>query len=389
MDGDGLRLKVTLNSKTGVLRRNWVLRIKVRGGALREFGLGSADSVGLAAARRKADDIRRDAEGGADPVLEKQIKIVEAAKEAASRMTFQECAEAYVAAHRSGWKNPKHAAQWSSTLATYVYPVFGPVPVADVDQRMVMRILDPIWATKTETASRVRGRIESILDWASVRGFRNGENPARWRGHLQKALPARSKINRVRHHAALPYDQIPEFFDRLTERMGAGADCLRFLILTASRYSEAAGATCGEVSLEKALWTVPAERMKAGRDHRVPLSEAALLLAKRRLDADSAMVAEALLFGSDFRQGAQLSDMTLSAVLKRMGHGDITVHGFRSTFRDWCAETTAYPGEVAEAALAHVVGDKVEAAYRRGDLFDKRRLLMDDWAVYCTSKCRR
>jgi integrase len=256
------------------------------------------------------------------------------------------------------------------------------VAVANIDQAMVMKVLDPIWTTKTETASRVRGRIEAVLDWATVRGFRRGENPARWRGHLEKALPARTKVQRVQHHAAMAIDAIPGFMAQLRDRSGAGAQCLAFLILTASRYNEAAGARWGEIDLEKRVWTVPAERMKAGREHRVPLSDPTLEILRDRAKLRSGGKRETLVFGSDFRHDAQLSDMTLTAALRRLGRKE-TVHGFRSTFRDWAAERTSFPREIAEAALAHANADKVEAAYRRSDLFEKRRELMAAWALFC------
>jgi integrase len=274
-------------------------------------------------------------------------------------MTFGECATAYIEAHRAGWRNPKHAAQWSSTLNAYALPVMGKIPVADVDVGLVMKVVEPLWTTKTETAGRVRGRIEAVLDWASARGYRAGDNPARWRGHLDKLLPAKAKVRKVKHHAALPYDELPAF-------------------IVAARTNETIGAPVGEINAREKLWTIPADRMKAERDHRVPLTARALAIVAEVAPADGSLFPGG-------KAGRTLSNMAMTAVLKRMGRGDITVHGFRSTFRDWAAERTNFPSEVVEMALAHTIEDKVEAAYRRGDLFQKRRRLMDAWAEFCAA----
>lgn len=385
-DGGGLYLQVTVG-RGGVIRRSWVLRYSAPDGRRREMGLGRADVVDLPKARELALEHRKVVAGGVDPLEAKAAQKAERALSAARSMTFKECAEAYIAAHEGSWRNDKHRAQWRSTLKTYAYPIMGSVAVADVDQAMVMKVLDPIWHTKTETASRLRGRIEAILDWAAVRGHRSGDNPARWRGHLQMALPAKSKTAPVQHHRAVPYADMPDLFAALGSRIGAGADCLRFLILTAARFSEAALMTWGEVDLERAVWTVPGGRMKGGRVHRVPLSADSLRVLKGRLPAGEKPDPDKLVFESDLRRGAALSQATMSALLRRMGRGE-TVHGFRSTFRDWAAEKTRFPREVAEAALAHALGDKVEAAYRRGDLFEKRRALMAAWAAFCMSKAQ-
>jgi integrase len=279
--------------------------------------------------------------------------------------------------HQAGWKNPKHRAQWPSTLSTYVYPHFGKLPVQDVDVALVMKAVEPIWTTKPETASRVRGRIESILDWATARGYRHGENPARWRGHLDALLPTKTKVRRVQHHAALPYAQLPAFLAELRQQDGIGAKALEFAILTAARTGEVMGAKWSEIDFEARLWTVPAERMKAGREHRVPLSEPALAILKAMRE-----VREGDFVFPGGRAGRGISNMAMIMTLRRMGRGDLTAHGFRSTFSDWCAEQTDFPAEAREMALAHTVSDKVEAAYRRGDLFQKRRDLMDAWANY-------
>jgi integrase len=280
------------------------------------------------------------------------------------------------------WTNNKHASQWRNTLATYAEPLIGKIFVRDIDQSHVSRVLEPIWHTKTETAKRLRGRIESILDWARVRGYRSGENPARWRGHLDMILPAPGKIQTVEHHPALPFAEIATFIERLRQQPGMGARALELAIYTAARSGEVRGATWGEVNLTDATWTIPAARMKAKREHRVALNSEAKLLLESLPSADTA-APEDLIFPNTKNQA--LSDMTLTAVLRRMERADITTHGFRSTFRDWCSEQTNYPREVAEMALAHTIGDKVEAAYRRGDLFEKRRKLMRDWGRYCTA----
>jgi integrase len=297
-------------------------------------------------------------------------------------MTFDQCAKAYITAHRAGWRNVKHAAQWTSTLATYASPVFGTLPVQAVDVSLVTRALEAIWSTKPETASRLRGRIEAVLDWAKVRGYRNGENPARWRGHLDHFLPARTKVRKVKHHAALPYGEIGTFMQALRERDALAARALEFAILTAARTSEVINARWDEIDLQSKVWTVPAERMKAGREHRVPLSAPAVDVLKRMREVRQ----NDHIFPGE-RQ-ASLSNMALLMLLRRMDQADLTAHGFRSTFRTWAAECTRYPREIAEAALAHIIGDATEQAYQRGDVVEKRRKLMDAWATYCTKLAR-
>jgi integrase len=342
-----------------------------------DMGLGSLSLVGLREARERSLQQRRSLRlDGIDPIEKRRAARQAAMIEAASAMTFKDCAEAYIAAHKAGWKNPKHAAQWPSTLGTYVYPIFGALPVQAVDVGLVTKAIEPIWAKKPETASRVRGRIESVLDWAKARGYRQGENPARWKGHLDHLLPARRKVAVVEHHAALPYAELPAFMADLCQREGTAARALEFAILTAARTGEVLGARWSEIDLEARLWTVPAGRMKAAREHRVPLSQAAIsLLGQLEQQGD-------LVFPGQ-RRGRPLSDMALLMLLRRMERGDLTAHGFRSTFSDWAAEQTNTPSEVREMALAHTVSDKVEAAYRRGDLFDKRRELAEAWAQYC------
>jgi integrase len=380
-DGGGLYLSVSSTKIDGVLSKSWVVRYSAPSGRRRSTGIGSYPEVGLAAARRRAIAIRDTARNGADPLEAKREAKRAAELAAAKAISFRECAEKFIAAHATSWRNAKHAAQWRSTLSTYVYPVFGDLAVGEVDTALVAKVLDPIWSTKNETASRIRGRIETVLDWAKTRGHREGENPARWKGHLQHTLPARRKVARVQHHAALPFDEIALFMERLRAMAGVSARALEFAILTAARTGETLGAGWSEIDLVSKVWTVPASRMKAGREHRVPLSDGAMRIL-RDLSAGSS---GAFVFASSDDE-KPLSNMALLMTLRRVKRSDLTVHGFRSTFRDWAAECTNCSGEVAEAALAHAVGDKVEAAYRRGDLFQKRRELMNAWAAYCELK---
>ena len=296
---------------------------------------------------------------------------------AAQSVTFDTCAEAYITAHEIGWRNEKHRQQWRNTLTTYVSPVFGSMPIQNVDIDLVMKVIEPLWRTKTETARRVRGRIEVILDWARVRGYRTGENPARWRGTLDHLLPARTKVRAVKHYAALPYSEIGAFMQDLRKMEGISATALEFLILTVARTGEVIYARWSEINLKDAVWIVPAARMKSGREHRVPLSGPALAVLKRMSKSEDGYVFPGR------SPGTPLSNMSLLMTLGRMNRGDITAHGFRSTFRDWAAEATNFTREVVEMALAHVLENKTEAAYRRGDLFDKRRRLMDTWTEYC------
>lgn len=366
----GLSLQITPRGA-----RSWVLRAMV-GGKRREMGLGGYPDVTLAGAREKARIARDKIDNGIDPIAERLMARSALAAAVAATMTFSEAAEKYIAAHESGWKNAKHADQWNNTLTTYAYPVIGKIAVADVETSHVMRVLEPIWTTKTETASRLRGRIESILDWATVRGFRKGDNPARWRGHIEHLLAARADVQKVVHHAALDYREVGAFLADLRKQSGAGARALEFAILTAARSGEVRGATWAEVDLSDATWTIPAERMKAAKEHRVPLSKEAIALL------DAMPRTGDLIFPSN--KGTILSDMTMTAVIRRMARTGVTAHGFRSSFRDWAGETTAYPREVIEHALAHQLKDKAEAAYARGSMFDKRRRLMADWSKFCS-----
>lgn len=375
-DGGGLHLLV---KQSGA--RSWVYRFMLNGKS-RDVGLGTAgpDGISLAAARDARDALRLKVKAGIDPLEERQREAAEAiaAAQAAqvARMTFKAVAETYIDANEGSWRNEKHRQQWKNTLATYVYPLIGELPVAEVGTVHVLQILEPIWKTKAETASRVRGRMETILDAAKARGYREGENPARWRGHIAQILPARSRLTRG-HHKAMPYEAIPAFVGLLHKREAVAALALEFAILTAARTGEVIGAKWDEVDLDKATWTIPASRMKAGKEHRVPLSARAVEILKSMQG-----LRKEWLFPAS--KGGKMSGMAMTMLLRRM-KVDVTVHGFRSGFRDWSAECTGYAHEVCEMALAHVIGNKAEAAYRRGDLFDKRRRLMDDWATYCVT----
>jgi integrase len=336
---------------------------------------------GKAEARERAAECRKLRELEIDPIEARETAKRQAALERAKSLKFKEAAATYMAAHRVAWKNEKHAAQWRSTLQTYAYPLIGDVSLQAIDTGLVMKVVEPIWATKPETANRVRSRIETILDWATVRGYRQGENPARWRGHLDKLLPSRSKVRKTQHYSALPYAELPAFLTSLEAQEGIAARALEFTILTAARTSEVIGARRSEFSLREKIWTVPAERMKAGKEHRVPLPDRALDLISTETLGDDDFV-----FPGG-RSGQPLSNMAMLKPLGRMGRDDLTVHGFRSTFRDWAAERTNFPNEVIEMALAHTIESKTEAAYRRGDLFHKRRRLMEAWAEYVARAC--
>jgi integrase len=355
--------------------RTWILRATI-GGKRRDMGLGGYPDVTLAGAREAARNARLLIKNGKDPIAEARAAVSALRASRAKDVTFEQAACSYIAAHESGWRNAKHAQQWRNTLARFAFPEIGGLMVRDVALPNVLAVLEPIWIEKTETATRLRGRIEQVLDWAAARGYRDGLNPARWRGHLDKLLARPSKVAKVAHHAALPFTEIGDFIRRLRDAQGMGARALEFAILTAARSGEVRGATWSEIDLNAAIWTVPKNRMKMGREHRVPLSPAAVAL----LNALPRMAETNLLFPAP--RGGSLSDMTLSAVVRRMRVAAVP-HGFRSTFRDWASERTNYPRDVAEMALAHSIGDKVEAAYRRGDLFEKRRRLMADWAIFC------
>lgn len=354
--------------------RSWVLRATI-GGRRRDMGLGGFPDITLAGAREAARKAREQIRAGLDPIEAKRAARSALNASQGKAITFRESAEAYIAAHEASWRNRKHRQQWTNSLTAYAYPTVGNLLVKDVELSHLISILDPIWKSKTQTAKRLRGRIEQILDWASARGFRDGLNPARWRGHLDKLLAAPGKIGKVTHHAALPLAKLGDFMYQLRAAQGMGARALEFLILTAARSGEVRGAMWAEIDFVAKTWTIPASRMKAAKEHRVALSSSAIKLLRDIPKSDSSLVFPA-------PRGGQLSDMTLTAVVRRM-NAQAVPHGFRSTFRDWAAECTNYPRDVAEMALAHSIGSKVEAAYRRGDLFEKRKLMMADWATFC------
>ena len=387
-DGGGLTLQIT---KAGV--KSWLMRYMTNGKA-RGMGLGPLHTVSLAEARQKAADARRQLIDGIDPLAAKEQRKAEAALAKARMMTFDQCASAYIDAHRASWKNAKHADQWRNTIATYVSPIIGSLPVHEIDTALVVKILaqaddsgEQFWRAKNETASRVRGRIESILGWATTSGYRSGDNPARWKGHLENLLATISKVDRTKNHPSLAWARVGAFMNELRQREGIAARAVEFAILTASRSGEVRGARWSEIDLIAGLWTIPGARMKGKREHEVPLSEATLELLKRlpRKNED-----EIVFPGT---KGQPLSDMSLTAVIRRMNrdvptwfdkNGNvITVHGFRSSFRMWAAESTNFPREVAEHALAHQLPDVVERAYQRGTQFHKRATMMKEGAKFC------
>jgi integrase len=399
-DGRGLYLQVHKGGS-----KSWIYRYTLNG-RVRAMGLGPTHLVSLAQARTLAQEARMLKVEGLDPLdaraASKPSPTPPPAQErgATESLMFKAAAAAYIQANSAAWRNAKHLSQWSATLETYAYPAFGELAIDQIDTRLVLKSLEPIWSTKAETASRLRGRIEAVLDWAKVQGHRQGENPARWKGHLEKILPAKSKVARVEHHAALPFKIAPRFMRDLRALTGASARALEFAVLTAARTGEIIGAQWSEVDFEGRVWTQPADRTKNRKAHRVPLCDAAIdvlesmreasLEARRDLlrmydkPIPPDLPAEGFIFPGA-RRGKGLSNMSLLKTLHRMGHSDLTTHGFRSTFRDWAAETTSYPNEVVEMALSHTIPGKVEAAYRRGDLFEKRRNLMNDWAAFCAA----
>ena len=381
-DGGGLTLQITARGS-----KSWLFRYMV---ACKPYamGLGPTHTVTLAEARQKALNARKLLIDGINPLVEKRQNEITDALASAKMMTFDQCATAYILAQKAGWKNAKHAAQWTNTLNTYASPVFGHLPVAEVDTGLVVKCLTPIWESKTETASRVRGRIESVLGWATTSGYRTGENPARWKGHLQNLLATINKSSRTKHHPSLPWQRIGAFMSALRVREGVSARAVEFAVLTACRSGEVRGARWAEFDTAGKVWTIPAERMKAEREHEVPLSDAAIALLE-----SIPKVSDFVFAGT---QGQSLSDMSLTTVIRRMNDDDkpvwtdpngkrITVHGFRSSFRMWAAEATNYPREVAEHALAHRLPDAVERAYQRGSQFAKRAALMTEWSVYCAT----
>lgn len=396
-DGQGLYLAVD-GRRAGLEKpptASWVFRYMLHGKA-RMLGLGSFPDVSLKEARRGLAEARRLKALGQDPLAVKDADKAARRETAARAITFRQVAVEYIRANRVKWSNDKHAKQWEATLDTYVYPLIGETVVGLIDSSAVLKVLQqdvfepspekagekkakPLWEVRPETASRLRGRIETILDYAKVKGLRSGDNPASWRGNLKLALPTRSKMQTVKHHAALPFAELPRFLDSLRLQDGVSAKALEFAILTAARTGEVLGACWQEIDLATGIWTIPAKRMKAGREHRVPLSAQArsMLEALRPQECSGGD----LVFPGQ-RTGKLLSNMAFLMLLRRMRQDGITAHGFRSTFRDWVSEATNFPSELAERALAHTLADKTEAAYARGDLFEKRRALMDAWAAY-------
>ena len=368
---DGLNLYLQVSS-TGT--KSWVLRYTLAG-RQREMGLGAYPLFSLANARERSQVARRLLADGIDPIEEKHKKKLNDRLSAASIITFDDASMRYIKTHEAGWKSLKHADQWRNTIATYASPVIGRLPVHVIDNKSVVKVLEPIWGSKRETASRLRGRIEKVLDWATTLKYRTGDNPAKYKGNLDNLLTKSKK--EVVHHSALPFNEIGNFMVKLRQQEGMGAFALQFIILTATRTSEVLKAKWPEFDFDAGVWVIPKQRMKSGKEHAVPLSPSTLVILQK---------VQAEMLESDFvfpgRSGS-LSNMSCLAVLKRMGRTDLVVHGFRSTFRDWCSESTAYPRDVAEMALAHTISDKTEAAYRRGDLFEKRIRLMADWDKYC------
>ena len=361
---------------------SWLFRYRING-KTRWMGIGPYPAISLAKARELASNARTLKALGTDPIDQRDASRAAAYLAAAKVITFKQCAESHIKAHRVGWRNAAHASQWENTLRAYAYPQIGALSVQAIDNSLIMRVLEPIWTAKPETASRLRGRIETILNWARVRGYREGENPARWKGHLDHLLPAKSKVRRVQHHAAMAYAELPGFMYALREQDSVGARAFEFLVLTAARTGEVIGARWSEIDLQSKVWTVPAARMKAGKAHRVPLCpRAGAILHAIRPDG---VRQDTLVFPGSKHQKPQ-SNMVFLMSLRRMKLGHLTAHGFRATFKTWATERTNFPREVIEAALAHVAGDKIEAAYQRGDVFDKRLRLMTAWSDYCGTR---
>ena len=378
-DGGGLYLQVLTRmdalGETAV-RKSWVFRYK-RDKRSRMMGLGPTHAVSLAEAREAAEALRKELRGGLDPMANRDRH--QGAKGSALRPNFQVCAEQYIEAHEAGWKNPKHAAQWPSSLENYVYPIIGKVAANKIETSDVLKVLEPIWTTKNPTATRVRGRIEKVLDWAKARGLSDGENPARWAGHLEHLLAQPKAVQKVKHHAALDFNRVPELMSELRARSSISAKALELTILTGVRTAECIGSNWDEIDLPQAAWNIDKVRVKTDRDYRVPLSDRAQEIVKS-LDPENP-----LLFPAPTKPDRPITNMAMSKLLKDLGYKSsvATVHGFRSTFRDWAAEKTDYANEVCEQAIGHRISDKAERAYRRGDMFKKRQSLMADWAAFC------
>jgi integrase len=379
-DGGGLYLQVSKG--TSGVTKSWLFRFMNGGSTSRAMGLGAVSTrngdgyTTLIKARQKRTRAREMLESGIDPLQSKRAGRTAERLEKARSVTFTQCAEQYIDGHEAGWKGKKHGRDWRGTLTRYVYPEIGALPVAAIDTALVLKVLKPIWETKTKTAVDVRSRVELVLNWAKIHGYRDGENPARWKGHLDNALPKPSKVTKVKHHPAMPYAEVPSFLAELRNKTAIGARALEWTILAASRSDEALGAEWSEIDVEKRVWTIPAPRMKADADHRVPLTDRMKEILKGQ-PRDGKFI-----FPGQHRS-KKISSASMWHLLRSIRLSSETVHGFRSSFRDWAAEQTAYPSDVIEMALAHTIANKVEAAYRRGDLFEKRRALMADWAAYC------
>ena len=370
-DGDGLYLAVRAEGT-----RAWVFRYRDRvTGKLRDKGLGRLTDVSLSEARKEAAKLRDGLRAGTDPIQAKRDALQAAKLAHAKTKTFKDCRDAFIKAHKAGWRNAKHGQQWVNTLDTHASDLLA-VPVQDIDTALVLRALEPIWTDKTETATRVRQRIEAVLDWATARGYRKGENPARWRGHLDHLLPEPAKVRKVVPRAALPYAAMGTFWKELVAIDTLASQALRLQILTATRPSEATGADWSEFDLKHKVWTIPADRMKAGKEHRVPLSDELLAMLEAMPHR------QGWLFPGTGRKPAPITIAATLKLTQELRPG-LTAHGFRSTFRDWAADQTGYPRDVAEMALAHTIKDKSEAAYRRSDMLERRARLMQDWATYC------
>jgi integrase len=375
-DGEGLWLQVSIAADGKRCNRSWIFRY-ARHHRSHEMGLGSVNTFSLVEARERARKSRQLLADGIDPLDRRNTERAAQVIESAKAVTFEECAGRYIAAHRDTWRNAKHAAQWPQSLAKYVFPVIGRLPVATIDTALIMKTLTPIWEARPESGSRIRGRIESILDWATVSGFRQGENPARWSGHLEHLLAAPRKLRPVRHLAAMPWREVPAFITKLRAVDSTAARAFEYLVLTASRSSEVLGARWDEIDMAEKVWTVPGQRMKSGREHQVPLPQRCIDILR---EVRAATTGSELVFPG---RAGQLAHSSFTWLLRTLGHGDVVAHGFRSAFRDWCGESTNFPREVAEAALAHATGDAVERAYRRGTALEKRRALMAAWAKFC------
>lgn len=374
-DGDGLYLAVRDSGS-----RAWVFRYRDRvTGKLRDKGLGPFPSVSLSEARKAVDGLRADLRAGTDPIQAKREAVQAAKLERAKEKTFRDCRDAFIKAHKAGWRNAKHGQQWTNTLDAHAADLL-PLPVQAIDTALVLDALGPIWTKKTETATRVRQRIEAVLDWATARGYRSGENPARWRGHLENLLPKPSKVRKVKHHKALPYEEMGAFWKELAAVDTLASRALRLIILANVRAGEATGARWEEIDLKGKVWTIPADRMKAGKDHRVPLSSELVTMLEAMPHRNGWLFP-----GESRRNPGPMTIAATSKLVKELRPG-LTQHGFRSTFRDWAGDQTAYPREIVETAMAHTIKDKAEAAYRRSDALERRARLMQDWATYCRTE---